>query len=167
MPATHMATDRYMLIEWMAQPPPLFSLCVLLWPLWLSMICTHGTSSHLHAFAVNDFSPVTAPFQVPTHLLTSSSNVSSSMKHLLRSRWCLIHLYVPSVWLRVKVMKCALKWESEWTEGQSQYPIADRNVGLMVWQTRIHILLLDLHLRDLGQVMSSLWDFFSLVVKWG
>lgn len=59
--------------------------------------------------------------QLPTHLLTSSSNVRSSTKHLLKSRWCLIHLYVPSIWLRVKVMKCVLKWESERTEGQSQY----------------------------------------------
>lgn len=154
-----------MLIEWMAQPPPLFSLCVLLWALWLSVIWTHCPSSQRHVFAMNDFSLVT-PFQVPTHLLRSSSNVRFSMKHLLRSRWCLMHLYVPRIWHRVKVMTCALKWESEWTEGQSQYPIADKNMGFMVWHTWMHILLLVLHLRDLGQVTSSLWDFSSLVVKW-
>lgn len=104
------------------------------------------------------------PFQVPTHLLRSSSNVRSSMKHLLRSRWCLIHLSVPSIWHRVTVMKWALKWESAWTEGRSQYPIADKNMGFMVWQTWMHILLLDLHLVTLVRLCHP--SETSLVVKW-
>lgn len=133
MPTTCLATNKFMLIQWMAQPLPLFAL-------------VHSALATVTIHSLNTLLPIPSaclcyewvffqwpPCQIHTHLLRSSSNVTS-----LRARWRLIHLSVTCTWHRVKLTKFVLNEQVNEQKGQSQYPIADQNMSFVVWQTWIH-----------------------------
>lgn len=65
-----------------------------------------------------------------------------------------------------KLMKCLLNEPVNETEEQSQYPMTDKNLGFVIWQTCIFMdLFLDLQRSDLGQITASFGEVTSLAVQ--
>lgn len=156
-------------IEWLEQLPCRVSppLSILLWPDELSILQTRYAPSPPHAFAMNEFSPVIPlPSSYPFH-----PKDPAQMSPLLWSipqgqDDALFSSMSPVPGTESKLMKCVLNEPVNETEEQSQYPMTDKNLGFVIWQTWIFMdLFLDLQRCDLGQITASFGEVTSLAVQ--